>query len=195
VARSTNTQFAVAVHVLVILTGVTDGRAVSSGELSKSVDVDSVHVRRVLGPMRNAGLVRSRSGVNGGWELAADPARITLEQVWLVLQGDEPVRGLHGPDPTCLTGRSVQRSLMSIDRTVAHAVATTLGHFSVQDIAQGAPEVRDAVSGPCGLPVWFGRNLDAWSDRAETRGISEVIDSVWRVSSRSDTKQRVPSIR
>ncbi|MFB8414386.1 barstar family protein [Streptomyces albidoflavus] len=34
----------------------------------------------------------------------------------------------------------------------------------------------DAVSEPCGLPEWFGRNLDAWSDAVETRGISEVID-------------------
>ncbi|MEN2423710.1 barstar family protein [Streptomyces rimosus] len=35
----------------------------------------------------------------------------------------------------------------------------------------------DAVSEPCGLPEWFGRNLDAWSDTIQTRGISEVIDS------------------
>ncbi|MFG2918995.1 barstar family protein [Kitasatospora sp. NPDC048298] len=35
----------------------------------------------------------------------------------------------------------------------------------------------DAVSKPCGLPKWFGRNLDAWSDTIETRGVSEVIDS------------------
>ncbi|MEV0259047.1 barstar family protein [Streptomyces sp. NPDC050732] len=35
----------------------------------------------------------------------------------------------------------------------------------------------DAVSEPCGLPEWFGRNLDAWSDTIDTRGISEVIDS------------------
>ncbi|WP_281182436.1 barstar family protein [Nocardia miyunensis] len=35
----------------------------------------------------------------------------------------------------------------------------------------------DAVKEPCGLPDWFGRNLDAWSDTIETRGISEVIDS------------------
>ncbi|WP_426404707.1 barstar family protein [Streptomyces sp. R-07] len=34
----------------------------------------------------------------------------------------------------------------------------------------------DAVSEPCGLPEWFGRNLDAWSDTIQTRGISEVID-------------------
>ncbi|MEU4062251.1 barstar family protein [Streptomyces wedmorensis] len=35
----------------------------------------------------------------------------------------------------------------------------------------------DAVSEPCGLPQWFGRNLDAWSDTIGARGISEVIDS------------------
>lgn len=34
----------------------------------------------------------------------------------------------------------------------------------------------DAVAKPCGLPEWFGRNLDAWADTIETRGISEVID-------------------
>ncbi|MFJ4767641.1 barstar family protein [Streptomyces uncialis] len=34
----------------------------------------------------------------------------------------------------------------------------------------------DAVDGPCGLPVWFGRNLDAWADTIDTRGISDVID-------------------
>jgi hypothetical protein len=36
----------------------------------------------------------------------------------------------------------------------------------------------DAVSGPCALPDWFGRNLDAWWDTIENRGISTVIDSV-----------------
>lgn len=35
----------------------------------------------------------------------------------------------------------------------------------------------DAVSEPCGLPEWFGRNLDAWLDTIQARGISEVIDS------------------
>jgi RNAse (barnase) inhibitor barstar len=35
----------------------------------------------------------------------------------------------------------------------------------------------DAVAGPCGLPAWFGRNLDAWSDTINTGGISETIDA------------------
>ncbi|MFD5477562.1 barstar family protein [Streptomyces hawaiiensis] len=35
----------------------------------------------------------------------------------------------------------------------------------------------DAVTEPCGLPEWFGRNTDALRDTIQTRGISAVIDS------------------
>ncbi|MFJ4413987.1 barstar family protein [Streptomyces sp. NPDC088925] len=34
----------------------------------------------------------------------------------------------------------------------------------------------EAVREPCGLPAWFGRNLDAWADAIDAHGISEVID-------------------
>jgi hypothetical protein len=29
---------------------------------------------------------------------------------------------------------------------------------------------------PCGLPGWFGRNLNAWRDTIDTGGISSEID-------------------
>jgi hypothetical protein len=34
----------------------------------------------------------------------------------------------------------------------------------------------DALAKPCGLPEWFGRNLDAWWDTVDTGAISDVID-------------------
>jgi Barstar (barnase inhibitor) len=37
-------------------------------------------------------------------------------------------------------------------------------------------EFWDAVTEPCGLPEWFGRNIDAWHDTIRTRGISDIID-------------------
>ncbi len=149
--RPTNTRFAVAVHVLTYLAGITDGRAVSSEELSRSTNANPVYVRRILGPLRGAGLVDSRPGVNGGSVLAADPARITLEQVWQLFQGDEPVLGLHGPDPSCATGRGVRRTLTALDRTVADAVATALGRYTVRDVLDGVVEAEslppDTVEG------------------------------------------------
>ncbi|GLY30943.1 Rrf2 family transcriptional regulator [Kineosporia sp. NBRC 101731] len=136
-ARSTNTQFAVAVHVLTYLAGRTDGAPVNSAELSGSTRVNAVYVRRVLGPLRAAGFVRSQPGVNGGWELVVPPESIPLSRVWSLLQGDDPVLGLHGPDPTCAVGRGVQKALAQLDHGVADALASHLGRFTVADVLAG----------------------------------------------------------
>ncbi|MDJ1131745.1 Rrf2 family transcriptional regulator [Streptomyces iconiensis] len=133
-ARSKNTQFAVAVHVLTYLAGQPEGRPVSSDELSGSTNVNAVYVRRVLGPLREAGLVRSRAGAHGGSELAIPAKDITLAQVWRLLQGTDPVLGLHGPNPDCPVGRSLQRSLTSVDGAVAEAVVAELEKFTVRDL-------------------------------------------------------------
>lgn len=145
-ARSTNTQFAVAVHVLTYLAGVAGERRtrpVSSDELSESVNVNPVYIRRVLGPLRTAGLVRSRPGAHGGWELTADPSDVTLADVWRLVQRADPVLGLHGPSPLCPVGRGAQVALAAVDRGVAGAVEAELAATTVRDvlahaIAEGA---------------------------------------------------------
>ena len=38
-------------------------------------------------------------------------------------------------------------------------------------------ELWGALVGPCGLPKWFGRNLDAWNDTLGTGAIFEVLDA------------------
>jgi len=42
---------------------------------------------------------------------------------------------------------------------------------------RSSSELWDALSEPCGLPDWFGRNLDAWWDTIDTGAISDVIDA------------------
>ncbi|WP_030862259.1 Rrf2 family transcriptional regulator [Streptomyces sp. NRRL S-37] len=146
-ARSTNTQFAVAVHVLTYLADVTEGRTVSSEELSESTNVNAVYVRRVLGPLRDAGLVRSRPGIHGGWQLTVDAADIRLDRVWSLLQGTDRVLGRHEPAPTCAVGRTVQGSLDTLDRTVADAMTTELGRFTVRDVLRGLPTPKPSPQG------------------------------------------------
>jgi Rrf2 family protein len=135
-ATSRNTQFAVAVHVLTYLAGAGQGRIASSDELSQSTNVNPVYVRRVLGPLREAGLVHSRPGKHGGWELTKDAGEITLADVWRLLQGADPILGLHGPNPACEVGRSVQNSLTALDHEVTRAVEDELERFTVRDILE-----------------------------------------------------------
>lgn len=138
VATPTNTQFAVAVHVLTYLAGIEVTRPVSSDELAASVNASPVYVRRVLTPLRESGMVASRPGAHGGWVLRRAAESITLAEVWRLVQGDDPVLGLHGPNPLCRTGTGVQRALVAIDHDVAQAVDARLARISVADVLNDA---------------------------------------------------------
>jgi Rrf2 family protein len=124
-ARPTNTQFALAVHLLTLLGGSPD-TVLNSEVLADSAGASAVHVRRILGRLRGAGIVTSRPGVGGGWVLNGCPDEITLADVWRVVQGDDRVLGLHGASPDCPVGQRIQRSLVAIDRRAARAVEDEL---------------------------------------------------------------------
>ena len=138
VAGPTNTQFAVAVHVLTYLSVMGEQRPVSSDELSASTNTNPVYVRRVLGPLREAGLVRARQGSQGGWQLARPAEGIGLDEVWAILQAGEPVLGLHGPNPECPVGFGIQQALGGLDGAVVAAVRAELGRRSVADLVREA---------------------------------------------------------
>lgn len=42
-------------------------------------------------------------------------------------------------------------------------------------VIQTSSQLWHALAGPCGLPDWFGRNLDAWNDTLYG-GISATLD-------------------
>jgi hypothetical protein len=45
-----------------------------------------------------------------------------------------------------------------------------------RSIIDSTDRLWDLLAPPCGLPVWFGRNVDAWRDTLRG-GISEIVDS------------------
>ena len=152
-AQPTNTQFAVAVHVLTLLGGA-PGQVLSSEMLASSVGANPVHVRRVLGALRRGDLVASRPGVHGGWQLARAADTITLGDVWSAVQGDDPLLGLHGAAPECTVGQRIQRALGSVERRAARAVEQELARTTVGDLARDtraaeltAPPTPPSVAG------------------------------------------------
>jgi Rrf2 family protein len=140
VSGPTNTQFALGVHMLTLLAGSAPA-PLSSEEMAGSAGSNAVHVRRVLGGLRAAGVVTSRPGVGGGWQLAADPDAITLADVWRVVHGDDPVLGLHGAHPDCAVGQSIQQLLGAVDRRAARAIQDELATTTIAQI------VAESVAG------------------------------------------------
>jgi Rrf2 family protein len=145
-ARPTNTQFALGVHLLTLLGG-SPGEALSSDVLADSAGTNPVHVRRVLAHLRQAQLVRSRPGPSGGWQLAAGPDAITLADVWRAVQGDDHLLGLHGPNPNCPVGQRIQAELIAVDRRAAAAVEAELAGTTVAELVGSTESATLTVAG------------------------------------------------
>lgn len=132
-----NTRFAVATHVLTYLGAMRaqgEERAIGSDELAESTRVNAVHVRRVLGPLRRAGLVTSRPGRNGGWVLAADPVDVRLVAVYDALRDEEHVIARHDPSPDCPVGSLIRARLDDLDDDLLARVRERLGEVTVADL-------------------------------------------------------------
>ena len=121
----TNTQFSLAVHVLTLLGGQPPA-LVSSDFLSASAGTSPEHVRRVLAPLRRAGLVRSRPGPSGGWQLDDAGRNTTLGDIWRAVHGDAGVLGVHSAAPECTVGRRIQTALEDMERRAVDALVAEL---------------------------------------------------------------------
>ena len=132
-AHPTNTRFALAVHLLTLLANAPE-EIIDSRSLSISPATNPVHVRRVLGQLRDKGLVRSQPGVHGGWALARPPDQIDLGEVWQAVNSDDPVLGLHVPDPSCPTGQRVSSNLRALDRRAFAVLVAELARVTVAEV-------------------------------------------------------------
>jgi DNA-binding IscR family transcriptional regulator len=104
--------------------------------LAGSAGSNPVHVRRVLGRLRRAGLVRSRPGPHGGWHATEATAGVTLADVWRAVNGEDPVLGLHSVNPDCAVGERIQDELVRIDRRVVAALVVELEHTTIDDLVR-----------------------------------------------------------
>ena len=80
-----NSRFAVGVHAMAlafIAQEMRKGKPVTSSAIAAMVGAHPVHVRRVMGTLREAGLVESQPGPTGGWALARDPREISLYDIY-----------------------------------------------------------------------------------------------------------------
>lgn len=135
-APTANTQFAVGVHLLTLLSA---GRLRSSTALSVSVGTNPAHIRRVLGQLRRAGFVRSKPGAAGGTELVLAPSEITLGDVWRAVMGDAPVLGVHSASIDCENGQAIQGILRQVERNATAALAAELDRTTIADVLAATP--------------------------------------------------------
>jgi Rrf2 family protein len=139
-----NSRFAVAVHALgltLIAKAEAKGEAVTSERLASIVNTNPVVVRRVLGALREAGLVTSQPGPGGGWKLTRDAASITLADVYRAVEGESKCSFPHRtPSETCPFGERLPEVLEQCFREAEAAMEHRLSQVTIAD-------VLDAVRG------------------------------------------------
>ena len=86
--------------------------AVTSERLAAVMDTNPVVVRRLMGGLRDLGLVASEKGHGGGWTLGCDLDRVTLRDVYVALGSPGILAMGHRSEaPTCLVEQAVNAAL------------------------------------------------------------------------------------
>ena len=114
---SANSRMTIAIHVLsfMILWERRRREPATSEDIAESVKTNPVVIRRLLGLLQKARLVKSRRGANAGWTFAKRPDAITLLDVYDAVE-NAPLFGLHASPPsrTCPVGRGIQPALTKV---------------------------------------------------------------------------------
>jgi DNA-binding IscR family transcriptional regulator len=132
---STNSQFATMVHVLTLLACTKN--PTSSTWIAGSVNTNPVVIRKIVGRLREAGLVKTLSGSAGGAFLDREPADITLAEVYNLVKA-ETFFGLRPsePNPHCPVGRNIQEILIGICTEMDELIAAALTQITVADVME-----------------------------------------------------------
>lgn len=139
-----NSRFAVAIHVLALAKvagGTAHGEAITSEQMAESVNTNPVVVRRILGSLREAGLVSSQPGPGGGWRLTRPADEITLADVYRGLTL-EPVFALPRslPSESCPVGKQLPRILEQCFREAEAAMERRLAQVTLTDVIQAVAQ-------------------------------------------------------
>jgi len=142
---STNSRFAVAVHVLSLMAWSGD-EPLKSEQVAESVNTNPVVIRRMLKELAEAGLVVSQTGSLGGSRLASDPAKTTLLDVYEALEC-RGVFSLHRAPPSrdCPVGVNIETVLGDVLLEVDSAVERVLQNITIDDVVRRLK--------PCGAAV------------------------------------------
>ena len=119
-----NTRFSTAVHILTLL-AKSPGDWLTSDWIAGSININPVIVRKEISVLRNAGLVISKQGKEGGAKLAKSPGNITLADILKAINDNDLMgKKNQNPNPDCSVGKLINTELdqlyTEVDKQVEH---------------------------------------------------------------------------
>lgn len=138
-----NSRLTIAAHALAWI-GLNErmgGEVATSEQIANSVNTNPVVIRRLLGELREAGLVESRRGAGAGWRLTRALESINLAEVYQAVE-DGPLFAMHPatPNQKCPVGHGIRSVLTPVYDGVEQALRAQLARTSVADV------LRDSIA-------------------------------------------------
>jgi len=126
--------FTNAIHICVVLER-TDKHLVNSTELGESIGTNPVVVRRIVGRLKEFGLIKVKQGIGGGYFLGRPAASITLWDIYLAMKKDNPFRCKIGNVEDKVSA-GLPEALEETFAKAEYALKTPLAAVTVKQISQ-----------------------------------------------------------
>jgi Rrf2 family protein len=127
-----SSKLSVGIHILTIF-ALKPGEPLTSEFIACSVNTNPVVIRRLLGALRAAEIVESKTGVGGGWTLLVDPEQITLLDILRAVEPQNEIFALHrsDPNPDCPCGLHIQSVLTEVYDKVQEGMTRQLAGVTI----------------------------------------------------------------
>jgi len=110
------------------------GKQVKGEQLARSQGIPHNFLENILTELRRAGIVRTRRGADGGYQLARPAADITVADVLRAVEG--PLAAVQGVRPDALEYGGAAAKLPEVWVALRASLRDVLEHVSVADIAR-----------------------------------------------------------
>ncbi|MTT31422.1 transcriptional regulator [Terrilactibacillus sp. BCM23-1] len=146
---SISSRFAVGIHILTLIE-INKGGVSTSEFLAGSVNTNPAVIRKIMGMLKRAGLVKVRPGIAGA-VLAKDFADITLLDVYRAVNvvQEKDLFSIHeNPNPDCPVGRNIQETIGPIFEIAQTALEKALENVTIQDVVKDIIE-KEKLNNKC----------------------------------------------
>lgn len=131
-----NTRFATAIHIMTLL-AKSPQDWLTSDWIAGSINVNPVIVRKEISVLREAGLIASRQGKDGGSRLARNAEAISISEIYKAVKNTEVLgKKNQNPNPACSVGKEINVHLDTLFEETDKLVAGFLGNRSLKEFSE-----------------------------------------------------------
>lgn len=128
-----NTRFATAIHIMTLL-AESPQEWLTSEWMAGSITINPAIVRKELSVLREAGLIVSRQGKEGGSQLASNAGEIRISEIYQAVKNTEVLgKKNNNPNPACPVGKDINDHLKTLFSETDQLVLDFLGNKSLKE--------------------------------------------------------------